>query len=569
TTTAARTVGFDKYDFVAGVGGNTHFNLGADIHRSPVSIFGLNALYAGGYQGVVVGNTHMYAGGGLHYDVFGGASNADIYGYAETFVGSDRFGRFTNNLQLRHCVYGGNDFGGQILGTGTHTILKANPDGTTTTQDVTSNTFVKYLGGNVERSIFGGSCGLYRYRDTYINNTGEEMTVTIGSQEYKLAANAEVPLYPQESDLVDVKGVKLANSWESMPTLFTDLMGEYNDETNTYANPNNYNIVVDIACENEVTPNVANGIMSNQIFANIYGGGYGYCDETGRVDAHNTYVNLHGPENGTQHLAENVFGGGYFSYVEHSKVDAYSGLFRNIYGGTYGTTVDAGVSAINHAQLVAQAATQTSTWGTEFDPNEYQVLEEIDATQLKEADYTGLTAEVNVYPKLTANSGVNIYGAGSYTGVDETVVNLYGGLVNEVYGGSKNEGVCRNTLVNVPAGSKISMAALYGGAYGSYPALPCDVRNATIRFSSSDAIVRDGMIFGGNNNCRATHNAVINYDAKAKDSNGEYLTLFGAGNGQNSVAGNAHVFVSGSSILKNIYGGSQAGRAEGCRLRPD
>lgn len=153
-------------------------------------------------------------------------------------------------------------------------------------------------------------------------------------------------------------------------------------------------------------PNVNNGVMSNQIFGNIYGGGYGYCDETGRVDAYDTYVNLHGPVNGTMRLAENVFGGGYFSYVRNTKVDAFSGLFRNIYGGTYGTTVDAGAAAIIHKENKDKAAQQKSTWGSDFDPNEYQVLAEIDATQLKLADYTSETSEVNVYQSLTANPGL-------------------------------------------------------------------------------------------------------------------------------------------------------------------
>ena len=578
TTTTTTEQNYERYAFDGTVGGHTYMNLKHDIHRSPVSIFGLNALYAGGFEGVVVGNTHMYAGGGLHYDVFGGACNADIYGYAETIVGQDRDGNFSHNLQLRHCVYGGNDFGGQILGTTTHTVL--NPESTgddDKTKNVTSNTYVKYLGGTVERSIFGGSCGLYRYTRSYelseADFVGEGDDMRFKYDNFMIAdrpvTDAEKAQYVAAykaylaNPTTEKPSIRLypQNSWTSMPTLFTNLKGEYNETTKTYANPNAYNAVVDVACAEEFQrPSDTSLLRPNQILSNIFGGGYGFCDETGRVDMRDAYVLLHGPEAGTMRLADNVFGGGYFSYVENATLDAVTGRVRNIYGGTYGTTVDAAVAQKIKDDNAEKAKTQTSTWGSEFNADEYEVLSEMDLTQLKNADYTGETAVVNVYPQFTQNPLVYVYGAGAYTGVNSATVNLLGGDVNEVYGGSNQEGVCKDVVVNIPVDSEVKIDTLYGGSHGSYKALPCDVRNSIINFNSSKALVRSGLVFGGNNQYRASHNTVINYTAQAVDANGDYLQLFGAGNGEFSVAGNTHICVNSGSKVSNVYGGGYAGQ---------
>ena len=571
TTTGGYPVAINKYvveetgDNIKG--GNTYVNLKNDIHRSPVSIFGLNAIYGGGYEGVVTGNTHVYAGGGLHYDIFGGASNADIYGATEVYVGRDREtvlagtnGSNSDNLQIRHNIYGGNDFGGQVLGTLTHkTTFKNGEDDVN--KEVTSNTYVKYYGGKIERSIFGGSCGLYRYDGKY-QWTGTEGvdSVLIGEQWYKPEQTdgkwPELMLYPKNSTKLDTHGKKFADTWTTMPTLFNELTAK---GTTTGYDQVAYNTFVDIDCQ---TDNIDNDV----IFDNIYGGGYGMCDAVGRVDAHDTYVLLHSKQDKQYRLANRVFGGGYFSFVKNSTLDAVSGFYSGLYGGTFGTTVDAAVADSLNVMSKVDALSEKSQWNSSFlidDYNTYQLLQEIDVTQLTVADYTSGSTNVNVYPALTANNGVDVYGAGAYTGADETRVTLYGGSVKDVYGGSHQEGVCGDTHVEVPAGSTIAMNALYGGSHGSYPALPCDVKNATINFLSDDAIVKSGKVFGGNNAFRATCNTFINYNAQAKTStaaNASYLNLYGAGNGSSTVAGYTRVNVGRDAIVNEVFGGGFAGK---------
>ena len=518
---------------------DTYFNLRHDIHRSPVSIFGLNALYGGGYQGIVTGNTHMYAGGGLHYDVFGGACNADIYGYAETFVGIDLEDNFTNQLQLRHCVYGGNDFGGQILGSGLHQVT-VNGE----TKNIRSNTYVQYLGGTIERDLYGGSCGLYRYNRSY-DWTSEDGDSYMEASVIKPAeVGKSYRLYPE-------------GSWQSYPTLYMDLKPETDDPEGTLC----YNTFVDIACQNDVATDMSKNLMGNIILGNIYGGGYGMFDEMGRVDARKAYVVLAGPANGKNRLADRVFGGGYFSYVKNSTLDAVSGRVRYIYGGTSGTTVDQKVAEKLKSERVAAAQKQTSTWGSEFNPDEYQVLAELDMAKLEHADYTSNSTLVNVYSTLAANDTVSIYGAGAYTGSEWTDVYLYGGTVGDVYGGSDQEGVCSIAHVHVPEGSTVSARTIFGGSHGSFKPLPCDVREAYVDFDSDDAIVRSGYVYGGNNDCRASHYTYVHYNAKAKDANGRPLTIFGAGYGQNTVAGRTYVAVGETrdAEVMNVYGGGNKG----------
>ncbi len=541
---------------------DTYVNLRNDIHRSPVSIFGLNALYGGGYQGVVTGNTHMYAGGGLHYDVFGGACNADIYGYTEVFVGSDREGNFDHNLQLRHCVYGGNDFGGQILGAGVHNVTFKGADGENVTKNVLSNTYVQYLGGTIERDIYGGSCGLYRYDGKY-KWEGPDGTYT------EFGPDGEASIIHASASHTDGYNLYPADSYTTLPTLFNNpaeagnlpAEASYDEAHNTF---------VDIACGTDYA--TSGSKMGNIILGNIFGGGYGFCNEIGRVDTKNAYVVLHGPETGLNRLAAKVYGGGYFSYVENSTVDAVSGRVDEIYGGTSGTTVDAAVANKLKSDKEAIAKTQKTTWGTDFDPDTYQVLSEFDVTQLTKADYTSKNTVVNIYPSLQQNKMLNVFGAGAYTGSDNTEVNLYGGLLNEVYGGANQEGVCGSVLVNVPGptapagsrfykeqGSAVVMNALYGGGHGSYKALPCDVRDAVIEFHSSTAKVNLGSIYGGNNEYRATRNATINYSAKATDVDGRHLNIFGAGNGELSVAARTRVNIAGTAQVLNVYGGGNEG----------
>ena len=104
-------------------------------------------MYGGGFLGTTAGDCIINLGNGRIFDSFAGACNADVLGHTETYIGINGF------PYVRDFVYGGNDLGGQILGT-------ANFDGrlrNATVRSKVSNTdmlnasaYMEYVQGRVE-----------------------------------------------------------------------------------------------------------------------------------------------------------------------------------------------------------------------------------------------------------------------------------------------------------------------------------------------------------------------------------------------------------------------------------
>ena len=138
-------------------------------------------LYGGGKEGLVCGNTYVNLGNGRIYDAFAGASEADVLGHTELYIGrqpNGTPGTYKNGFPwISDNVYGSNDFCGKIHGnyeTGydftkrienydtkksmLHGFKGAIPD------VMKSATYVEYLAGRVD-TIFGGSYGFYDYKD--------------------------------------------------------------------------------------------------------------------------------------------------------------------------------------------------------------------------------------------------------------------------------------------------------------------------------------------------------------------------------------------------------------------
>ena len=142
-------------------------------------------LYAAGNEGDVCGNSYMYLGNGHIYDAFGGASNANILGYAQSYIGRqiNKDGTYVSGFpRVTDIVYGGNDFGGRIEGGGNlstefytsrvrdyehdkemiYDYDAQNPEKVPFVLKAAA--YVEYLQGTVD-TIFGGSYGNYDYDD--------------------------------------------------------------------------------------------------------------------------------------------------------------------------------------------------------------------------------------------------------------------------------------------------------------------------------------------------------------------------------------------------------------------
>lgn len=435
-----------------------------------------DAIYGGGFEGLVKGNATVSLNDGTTHFAFGGACNADIEGYAEMLIGAD------GDPEITDEVFGGNDFGGQILGAGIHDAYG--------TDKVKSNTYVLYKNGAVAGGIYGGSYGSYDYTTT---------------------------------PFLD----KATKDGFSFPA-FTTAVG-HDGTAQIYANS-----YVDI--QTSAQDAVAGG--------NIYGGGYGYLNimgtdeleeaELGKenvqlpiVDMKNTYVLLRSTNSNTD-VAPNILGGGYYSTVDTTRVDVHSGLTPNLYGGTYGAT--AATSETEHMNPAVNYRSQSTT--------------------------------VNVFSGNA--TAMNIFGGGANAGSVETSVNLLGGTVGNVYGGSNMEGVVITANVSVPDGSTSVSNAIFGGGYGSDDHLPCDVDTANINWASGAAYVSNGVIYGGNNAKRATKVTNVNISAPVKNSaSGTYASICGGGNGENTITGYSHVNLNDGAKVRNVYGGGRDGKVYG------
>ena len=156
-------------------------------------------IYGAGNEGDVCGNSYVYLGNGRIFDAFGGASDADIYGHTEVYIG--RRNKDDNGIDeppfpyIRDIVYGGNDFGGSILGKGDMSgrvrdnatlamVHPTNNDGDNIKDVLQTATYVEYLQGRVD-TIFGGSYGFYDYNDTKTYGYADDVNHTIRTAPYQ------------------------------------------------------------------------------------------------------------------------------------------------------------------------------------------------------------------------------------------------------------------------------------------------------------------------------------------------------------------------------------------------
>ena len=185
-TTVTHRVGEKKYEYSYDAKYSTCVNLkGADAGTANgTDLAETEYIYGGGMEGDVCGNTTVNLGNGRIYDAFGGACNADIYGYAETYIGRQvkddgTISEAEGFPWIRDIVFGGNDLGGQIKSQGDFTdkiesskrssIYNHKADGSLKTGDqyydvLKASTYVAYLKGRVD-SIFGGNYGNYDYTE--------------------------------------------------------------------------------------------------------------------------------------------------------------------------------------------------------------------------------------------------------------------------------------------------------------------------------------------------------------------------------------------------------------------
>jgi hypothetical protein len=120
-------------------------------------------MYGGGFLGPVAGNCIINLGNGRIFNSFAGSCNADILGHTETYIGTNGF------PYVRDFVYGGNDLGGEILGSANFNSRIRNDAVRAKVYNsnmLEASAYMEYVQGRVEK-IFGGAYGVYDYKDSH------------------------------------------------------------------------------------------------------------------------------------------------------------------------------------------------------------------------------------------------------------------------------------------------------------------------------------------------------------------------------------------------------------------
>ena len=160
-----------KIEYTYNANNSTYINLNGPIagvsrkDNMTEDIAECEFMYGGGFLGPVAGNCIINLGNGRIFNSFAGACNADILGHTETYIGTNGF------PYVRDFVYGGNDLGGQILGSANFNSRIRNDAVRAKVYNsnmLEASAYMEYVQGRVEK-IFGGAYGVYDYKDPHFS----------------------------------------------------------------------------------------------------------------------------------------------------------------------------------------------------------------------------------------------------------------------------------------------------------------------------------------------------------------------------------------------------------------
>ena len=505
------------YGELSVVEGNTQVNLSDEA--SVLLAFG------GGEMGVVEGNTEVNFAHDMVLptdDTHSIAHNINVYkAYAAGYEG-DVHGHATLNLRGGGVLRG---FGGacnaDVLGTTTAIVGWRDEVGDEYNYGLPYVANAVFGGNDFGGQVYGDTLRDIQVRD-YSGKVLNSLQVRSQSYVQYLSGNIGKALYGGSYGSYDYRRTDIYNTDPERGFKDPEFMAEVvADNSNVIA----ANTFVHIDSKSRDEQDIIGSATHTDptIITGIVGGGRGYRNLPGHVKVKQTYVLLNGTDynlrNNATPMAYRVYGGGNLSLVHNTRIDAYSGTIRQIFGGTHGVKTE------NKVDIVP---------------------------------YNVESTLINYYESMIYSS-TDIFGAGANSGAEQTVVNLYGGNVNNVHGGAYTEGYTWNSVINVPVESTIHANAIFGGGLGEEEGRPCDVGVATVNYFSEDATVELGL-FGGNNTARATKESHINVSVPVRNSNGILQSVYGAGYGNATVAGFTHVDLMPGAHVAKVYGGGKEGK---------
>ena len=529
-------------------------------------------VYGGGNEGDVCGNTLVNLGNGRIYDAFGGASDADILGHAEVYIGRqpNGSGGYKDGFPwIRDIVYGGNDFGGTIHGEyedGYDFEARLRNYATDKTQlhgyqdgqipDVLkSSTYVEYLTGRVD-TIFGGGYGYYDYSNTKLYGEG-------------------IGMPKQHSAFVNIRPKN--HGQNALKAAFGGGTGYPGDRTGDEAQNRSY-VLIDI-------PDDVTNFSNMEVFgAGSYNGiGMGQKKDelasgTLKLDEASSIVDL------LRGRIHNAYGGSYNEGVTRRTVvnvpAASSIQVANIFGGAYGTRIlppcDVYETQVNYKNTSENAQVSGAIYGG----NNNQ----------RRSIFTQVNISSPVYSNKAKGYTGTVYGAGRgvNTWSEYTEVNLEkGARVYKVYGGAElghvlnsasvqayqnvyKEGASPDIIAEEPIWASATeenwqkawkdawtLGTYYipnddWSNYATNSATNLDHVSARAELDNKTAAQLDGQK-------KHNTNVIINEGAVVEGY------AYGSGLGSSSISGSGDVYgttyiaLLGGEVKKDVYAGGQAG----------
>ena len=513
-------------------------------------------LYGGGFEGTVAGNTYVYLGNGRAYDAFGGACNADILGHSEMYIGKglvfDQNGDITGTVSafpwIKDNVYGGNDFGGRILGLDSTSLAskvrnEALPMvygyNSTTGKSLVLNaqSYVEYFHGRVD-TIYGGSYGSYDYSDSIYNRYTDSDGLFREGYSHPYLENAFVHIRPDEptQSIFHKDAVKF---------VFGAGMGYYGystpgEKAKDLMQQRSY-VLVDI-------PQSLENYSDMQVFGSGAYSGVGmhkyFAPGALNADSASAVVDLI-----RGHIG-NAYGGGYNEgLTRRTVVNVPTGStinLSNIYGGGYGYDITAPCDVYeSNVNYNSSNATISTIYGGNNNSRRT------------------LYAKVNVGAEMWSSRSDGwvgyVYGAGygENTWANYTEVNLNNGaLMSEAYGGGQDGKVLNKVSVDAWAAKDTTLYTDF--SFYTNNGVDGKLSNALVR--------RNGLGDTTNTNVYINYGATIGYRHISTDTTTvKHIDIgkgycYGGGKGENAiVSGTTYIGLHGGTVWKDLYAGGTSG----------
>lgn len=482
-------------------------------------------IYGGSALGQVGASGKMtnvdFKNGALHGNLYGGGMGSPAVGDS-ALINGDVLVNITNG-DLFNNIYGGCNVKGGVAGDIEVNVNGGNIGTNTASADVFGGGYGHSTGttGNVEVNIDGASAVVWG--DVYggsgfgdVNTFDAGKTTTVNILDGIMKGNVYGGGLGDDNNPAAVNGKVYVNIGAPIPQNGTTPIGNATIDGSVYG------------CNN------TNGSPQDDVFVNIYKTAHGTTPATNlypSTPAGGWDVNTLATNAGVQKYALNsVFGGGnkaaYTPVANKSTtIHVYycDNTIQDIYGG--GNAADVGVDGNEGIKTNTNLVIDGGRIGRVFGGGN---------------GFSSVTPANHTNPNAPGyNPGANIYGLATAT--------VYGGLIDEVYGGANSWGTIDEIRLNISSSGACD-DRVFGKVFGCANEAPLNHSiTTTVECGAGDI----GELYGGSNQAPIGTPEQPNANVTLNLYGGDYSKVFGGSKGNSSVA--ANIF---GDVTLNLYGGS-------------